>query len=208
MNPFPFAIGDKILVPRAYYSPVRATCPDCLGSKVWPITLPSGEGTSIQCPRCWQGGFQPSTGWVEEEYEHAAHVEERTVTGLTLNGDREMEVRTDAGYFKGHEVFHPDQYAQALQVAQEKAAVQARSLADDARRRWLHRSRKGKASPIGSGEVDGDHDTIGTNAHYNRQRIRKALQEAATAAGYKQGPMTADQLRAELEKAILKVGLP
>jgi hypothetical protein len=47
-----------------YYASVEAVkksipCPDCLGSKVWTCTAPSGEEHKVACPRC-QGGYSTS----------------------------------------------------------------------------------------------------------------------------------------------------
>lgn len=200
------SIGDLVLVPSASYLPVRKSCPDCLGSGVWPTTIPSGETTVLQCPRCWHGGFEPSTGWVEEEYQWAAWVEAAQVRGIRLTNEG-VEVQTARGTFPESSVFRPDQEMEAQQVANSRAAENALQQSENARRRWLQRARPTKAMRERFLEDTGMHDTISLHAHYNRRQIRNCMKDAVTASGYKSGPMTAGQLRAELEKAIEKGGL-
>jgi len=54
-NPLPtpkFKIGDKVFYPQATRKEEAAGCPDCLDSRKWKVTLPSGVEFEVKCSRC------------------------------------------------------------------------------------------------------------------------------------------------------------
>ena len=69
MNTPKYSIGNKVWVPYAKREQIFKQCPDCLGTAQWHCTLPNGEEFDIECPRCYPGGYSPSTGQIGEDWD-------------------------------------------------------------------------------------------------------------------------------------------
>lgn len=52
-----YEIGDKVYAGYAHYLQKTRTCPDCLGSAEWPVTIPSGEDVVVPCKTCRRGYY-------------------------------------------------------------------------------------------------------------------------------------------------------
>lgn len=52
-----FGVGDKVFCANVTIEKRQHDCPDCLGSKKWACTSPTGATFEVACPRCG-GGYQ------------------------------------------------------------------------------------------------------------------------------------------------------
>lgn len=93
-----FAVGDKIFVPSVRQKDVATTCPDCLGEKLWTITMPSGVSKTIDCPRC-DGG---NKDWLRpRRYERTLEISEAEVSEVSIRTSKAYkseEIRTRIDY--------------------------------------------------------------------------------------------------------------
>jgi hypothetical protein len=47
-----YKIGDTVFFPSYTSTVEQLPCPDCLGSRQWPVTTPAGQEIVLECPRC------------------------------------------------------------------------------------------------------------------------------------------------------------
>jgi hypothetical protein len=50
-----YNLGDVVFAGTAEHTTERAVCPECLGSRHWPVTSPSGNNMVVDCPACTFG---------------------------------------------------------------------------------------------------------------------------------------------------------
>lgn len=79
-----FNIGDTVYVPDLEYTEHRETCPDCMGSGLWPITTPAGETMNLACPTCNPYEWGQASGTVAVR-EWRVVVRELTVGSVRTN---------------------------------------------------------------------------------------------------------------------------
>lgn len=93
-----FAVGDTIFVPAVTQKEIPTQCPDCLGEKLWTITMPSGVSRTIDCPRC-NGGKR---SWLfPMRHERALQIREAKVSEVSIRcrkAYKSEEVDVDIDY--------------------------------------------------------------------------------------------------------------
>jgi hypothetical protein len=92
MNQPKYDIGQSVWAAATTSGPVRETCPDCLGERVWACVLPSGEALNVPCPTCAHG-YDGSRGYIMDRYECSPRVWEGVVGSVRIDtNDREHPV--------------------------------------------------------------------------------------------------------------------
>lgn len=139
-----FAVGETIFVPSVTQKEIPTQCPDCLGEKLWTITMPSGASRTIDCPRC-EGGKRH---WLlPTRHERTLEIKEAKVSEVTIRvrkAHKSEETHTGIDYrtepYIGH-VSH-DRVHASREVA---LAAGERMLAADATKdeeRWQEELKK------------------------------------------------------------------
>ncbi len=90
-----YSIGDVVYHGRNRTVPVRTTCPDCNGTKLWTITKPSGETVETACPTCET--LYCSTGYIERR-ERTPFVETLTIGSVRFDSHDSGADREPASY--------------------------------------------------------------------------------------------------------------
>jgi len=169
-------IGDVVWIPKAETRAVYSTCPDCLGTAKWHCVLPNGEEFDAECPRCYPGGYLPSTGRVCERHEHVGFAEMTEVVGVERDSSTgEIKINTKNGWhFKQSDVFDDEASAVARSVekAREWHDEQDAQMAKVASKRG--RARVNRLT----GCREATTDFPGNSINYARQQCRKAIDEA------------------------------
>jgi len=167
-------IGDKVWVPMARIEQIEKTCPDCLGTARWHCTLPSGEEFDVECPRCYPGGYLPSTGKVSEELSFVARAIKANITGLRVNSDG-VEYTVTGGLLFRDERDVCDTEADAV----ARCAVKSKEYVDS-QNAELARQAKSKGRPRknedGTRAASGDFG--GSAIVYAHSQIRRAFDDA------------------------------
>lgn len=125
-----YDVGDVVYHSHCAYKTTTETCPDCLGTKIWELNIPSGEKLSVGCQTC-RRGWEGSTGVIQTQ------VCSRGATRLTVGqvgydseGPRYMCEETGIG--SGSVYYERDLYpteAEALEAAGEKVERQLAHIA-------------------------------------------------------------------------------
>ena len=86
-----FEIGQTVFMTEYTRQETFVTCPDCLGSRHLLVILGDGSEVTIECGGCDPGGFQPSTGTIQQ-YIYGSTYREHTVEGAYVS-NTEVEYR-------------------------------------------------------------------------------------------------------------------
>lgn len=165
-------IGDEVWVPSANTERIWETCPDCLGTARWNVSLPNGEAFQVECPRCYPGGFDCSTGRIGERYEVVGKATKAKIVGIEVRADR-VEYRTDAGYiYDTEDLCHDEASAVARSIVKTQAYVDAEFARMDEHRRKRGRPRRNK-----DGQREANDNTY-SSAGYARAQVRSSIKEA------------------------------
>ena len=192
-------VGDKVWVPKARLTNIESVCPDCLGKAQWHCTLPSGEEFDVECPRCYPGGYDRSTGKVKEEWEFIATAVQSVIIGMRIDGDK-VEYTTTGNYvFEEHEVCDTKEQAEVVCHAKAQEYV-------DSQNNELKRIAKSKGRPRKglNGEREASDDFGGRTIVYARSQIRSGLKEAIKWAKFAERHGVKHDLAVMLQEQIKK----
>lgn len=143
-----FEIGDTIYTVTATHEiGPRVQCPDCLGEKIWHVTLPSGEEFDIECQAC-KHGYDGPYGTVPGERTFETYVKSDTVKRV------ELEERDGRKFFRYNYTDEVDVYATVEKAEAAGAAVIARQQAYFAEQEAKQRSGKMREINRPYGKVD------------------------------------------------------
>lgn len=165
-------LGDVVWIGDATYQAIETECPDCLGKTKWHVTLPSGEAFDVECPRCYPGGFEASTGRVKEHYDIVRGARRVTINGVSSRGEGIEYGTTGGSGLRPHEVFDAESDALAY------SEIKAREYWD-----WQHDQMTALAKKKGRPrkKPNGDREASGgsySSANYARSQVRHAIDEA------------------------------
>ena len=133
-----FEVGDKVWVADYERVNVRVTCPDCLGTRVWSATLPSGEQMNIPCPTCGYG-YEGSRGYVVGPYVYGPKVWQGTIGSVgadPFTRDPDERIRymmNETGVGSGSVYYEPRVFAteaEAMVMATIRAVAQTKQMED------------------------------------------------------------------------------
>lgn len=98
-----YKIGDTVYAASVSYDTQSVQCPDCLGTREWDVSLPSGEKFKHDCQTCREG-FS-STGKVDVWGDHA-RVRKLTIGSIRVDtADKDRPVAymcTETGVGSGY----------------------------------------------------------------------------------------------------------
>lgn len=77
-----YEIGQRVFAARVSYTSTLVPCPDCLGSKEWTVTTPSGESWKHPCNTCNVAWYSRGT---VEQYADRPVIEEMTVGSVQID---------------------------------------------------------------------------------------------------------------------------
>lgn len=167
-------LDERVWVASITWTHIEEQCPDCLGEARWRCILPSGEDLTIECPRCYPGGWDVSRGVIRERYEHVLAVTEQAITGIEMRPDK-VEIRAGGYIYPECEVFSTRAEAEAFgasKLAETKAHMEREALERGRRKGRMTRKRSERT---GSLETDGENPA--SSANYARSQVRKAVEE-------------------------------
>ncbi len=191
-------INDKVWVPKAHLTNVEALCPDCIGTARWHCVLPSGEEFDVECPRCYPGGYDRSTGKIHEEWQFVADAVETTITGISIV-KQGFEYSTIAGRFDDIDVCDTKEQALARCQVKTQEYVDNENAALKKRAQSKGRPRKGP-----NGEREASDDFGGRSIVYARSVIRTSLKEAIRWANFAERHGVKQDLQAMLQEQLKK----
>jgi hypothetical protein len=83
-----FNIGQTIFYANVSWTSKDVQCPDCLGTKKWKVTLPSGEEFQHPCNTCRRGYYE--TGTIQE-WGDFLEIKERTIGSIQIDTNSKDE---------------------------------------------------------------------------------------------------------------------
>jgi hypothetical protein len=190
-------LGDEVWVPRVTFGTIEETCPDCLGTAKWHCVLPSGEEFDIECPRCYPGGYERSTGRVNERTTYHAVSLRTSIKGIKIEGVKIL-YDTDCGRgMSTEQLFQSQDAAQA--AADEQARVEVVAKQDS-----MTKEAKRKGRPKKNRDGIPENDGVGHGVNYARSCIRDGFKEAVRWYRHAQRAGTELDLHKYLEEEIGK----
>jgi hypothetical protein len=194
------AIGDTVWVPVPERKQIEQQCPDCMGTAQWHVKLPSGEEFDVECPRCYPGGYSPSTGVIREEWENVVKVQQDVITGIETQGGAENGVRYKTG---NHFSFEDSDVCDTEDQAKERATqIGEMRVRDEMQRMDAYAKSKGRPKKDKYGnreatEFDGIRSVV-----YAQGCIRRAFKDAMSWARFAERKGKKIDLVARLAKQI------
>ena len=167
-------LGNKVWIPYAKREPVFKQCPDCLGTMRWHCVLPCGEEFDVECPRCYPGGFEASTGVVCEEHTIKGGAVLTTITGVQTWNDKIEFSTEDGSGLTEDELFDTEAEALARSVVKMTEWTKREDEEKVKRARSKGRPRKDQHG----NRAANDSEFGGGTANYARRVVRDSLREA------------------------------
>lgn len=156
-----FNIGDKVWFARLRQVERWDTCPDCCGKRAVTIIFGDGSSASIDCGRCYPGGYAVSCGAVRR-YEWSSDPVECLILGVERSQFKPIWTYQleSIGRYSADE--------SELFLTKEEADVRAAELAKEQKKEELDRLERRKHD---------DRKTWAWNASYHRKCIISAKRD-------------------------------